>query len=218
MTGGNCTYTLTIPGSSSSAPEGSTNKSWILSDDDTGVHDGAWHCPHTAVDGFDKCAFHLPSEELPDHIDITEQFLTAVETANDRDNRFRRRRGRQFIGATFAEFDLEGAKVGGGDAGEIDLRYATFERVNCYRTRFDQDIRLSMAVFRAPDTAHAPGREMDKHENVNAVGFRGAEFTRRADFRGATFEDAAGFEGALFKQWTGFRDATFEDTADFHSV
>jgi len=57
-----------------------------------------WHCPHDAVEGRERCLFHLPVEEKAAPT-VRDAFLSKITEAGQRP--------KQFIGARFGELRLD---------------------------------------------------------------------------------------------------------------
>ncbi|KAB1196354.1 MULTISPECIES: pentapeptide repeat-containing protein [Haloferax] len=207
-----CTHTFQVPEYDEvDVDRNKARASWLLGPDDIGVEDGVWTCPHETVDEKDKCVFHLSPSDRPAGVDITQAFLDAVEQANRLETPDERRRHRQFIDATFDEFDLRATTVGGTQRGYIDCRHARFGRVDCEHAEFEQRIRFSSATF---------GEQFDTERESNddssrEVIFRRTIFRYSVGFSGATFGTPVNFTGARFRDWAGFRWATFHDDANF---
>lgn len=169
-----------------------------------GVDDDVWSCPHEAVDGEDRCVFHLPPAAVPADVDEAQALLDAVAAAGDGCAR----RTRQFLGATFGQFDLGRATLETAADHPLVFNGATFTRGAAFAGRSAHAFRFEYATF---------ADEVDFTDATFAGGIDcwGATFERDALFWGATFGGGTTFFRATFANGANFRDATFEDGANF---
>ncbi len=214
---GSCEFTLDIPDYSSTYTWYDDTPTWAFeSAEDArqtiGIEDGTWHCPHDAIDGFERCPFHLPPDTHADSdMDVSRRLVAAVEEANSHANPDKQTRYCQFIGATIPELNLEQTVLGGGGRSTIDFRHAEFGVTACEKAEFGQPIRFDGAVFDpGHDPPYAPGREV-LDPKLSKIPFP-------IDFTHATFRDVASFRSVTFHQPALFREATFENNADFKRV
>lgn len=227
--GGSCEHTFTpdrsYVGDDSYEHKGGDNSDdnrWQLTEDTPGVRDGTWFCPHDAVDGHEKCIYHLPVEQRPEGRSATDSFLRTVRSIDESDDRHRRRRKLQFVDAVFDEFDLRGEVVGGNVNYFIDLSYAEIRNAEFTDARFTQPIRLTRAHF--PDPTWFRQSEFEQFASFrfarfeSDVRFRGTTFHAPAHFKGATFESDAWFWYSVFRRFVIFRRASFEGVAYFRGA
>jgi len=187
-----------------------------------------WHCPHDAVEGRERCLFHLPVEEKAAPT-VRDAFLSKITEAGQRP--------KQFIGARFGELRLDHTIVECGDNHPIDLRHAQFEGKTSWRNtivqqpiwfegaafhaqatfteaEFQNDVYLNKTVFAAP--ANFFVTEFTAGMSGNQVTFTEANF-HKATFDGRVDLSEAVFEKARFQQTTFTDAARFTETA-FESV
>jgi uncharacterized protein YjbI with pentapeptide repeats len=146
---------------------------WSTLLDNRGVDGEAWSCPHDGVDG-GNCLFHRD----PDTVDGDDQ-VRALREALAEGGRERVR----FVGARFADFDLEG----------VDLTADTDARVDFVCARFAGEADFEGCTLPAPT-------------------FVGATFEGRAWFDDATFRGRTYFDHVTFCAEPRFVDAAFRST------
>jgi uncharacterized protein YjbI with pentapeptide repeats len=200
-----------------------------------------WDCPHQALDGHDRCVFHLPPEEVPDDVDESEHFVKAINEESVAANGERARRKRQFVGATFGELRVKGILITDNDhpiildhirvEGTTNFNGTTFDaRVNLWGATFHSKTFFRNTVFNARvsfiDATINAGTNFGKatfnaetsieHTTINAEAhFRNVTFNAGIDFRGTSF-DRVNFQNATFNSWTIFSEMTnFKSEADF---
>ncbi|TKX73849.1 hypothetical protein EXE46_12180 [Halorubrum sp. GN11_10-6_MGM] len=198
-----------------------------------------WSCPREAVEGTDRCEFHLPAERR------SEVGITDAEVAKAfRDDLVGRDAGpTRYVGANFGDVDLSHRVVNRGSNTPIDLRHATVDGdVRAEQTviqqpvllsgavvdgafdfsdaEFDEDINASHAVFRGDvDLRKVRFRDDCRFADARFEGdvrFALTEFGGEADFYRASFGGRADFTKST---WVGeclFQRASFGETADFY--
>jgi len=96
--------------------------------DDWQLDKDVWECPHETLDGEEYCAFHTHPDNLPDDVDEGEMFVEAVNEASAVEDDETARRKKEFVGATFGAFDIEGETLDTGDDHPIRFDHAEFTR------------------------------------------------------------------------------------------
>lgn len=205
---------------------------------DVQLEDGNWKCSHEAVEGRDRCPFHLDINERPANVSASERLLEAVNDGTPTDGK----REKQFIGATFENLELPNALFAAPDQYPIDLRYCHIAGdVDWTQARFEQPVRLDAsrclgsvsltgATFehglsvpqfvcegdltckRTRFRGRISGEELEVHGETN--GFR-ATVGAGCEFHGATFHEDAKFQRATFREKASFTRATFHRTGKF---
>lgn len=183
-----------------------------------------WHCPHGAVEGRERCLFHLPVEEKAAPA-VRDALLSKITEPGQRP--------KQFIGGRFGELRLDHAIVECGDNYPIDLRHAQFEgktswqntivqqpiwfegaafhaRATFTEAEFQNDVYLNKTVFTAPADFFVT--EFTAGVSGNQVTFTEANF-HKATFGGRVDLSEAEFESAQFQQTTFADIARFTETA-----
>ncbi len=172
--------------------------------------DGVWHCPHEAVEGRDRCIFHVPIAEK-DAEAVRDAFASAVGVAADGDadpapdlqaeGDLTRRRRTEFVDAEFGSVQFPaGAVVGDADVEmPIYLSHASFEG----------DVRFEDATF-------ARGAFFTGARVVGAANFSGTTFRGDTRFNGVTFSEDAAFDHTVFEEEVRSGGVTFEGAADFY--
>jgi uncharacterized protein YjbI with pentapeptide repeats len=183
-------------------------------------HGEVWDCPHDAVEGHDRCLFHLPVKDK-EPTAVRDSFLSKIAQDGQRP--------KQFIGARFGELRLDYDIVECGDNYPIDLRHAQFEAATSWRytivrqpisfegaqfdsqptfteTEFENEVYLNKTVFTAPADFYAA-------EFTEGVSGNQARFTE-ANFHRTTFGGPVDLSEAVFEN-AQFRETTFADAARF---
>ena len=195
---------------------------WLLGEDVPGVENGTWSCPHDAVDGFNKCPFHLPVSDRPPELDVTAAFLQHIEEAQNLETRRDRRRNVQFIDAKFESFDIAGEVIDTGSGHFINLSHSTIKNANFKRTRVRQPIRFAHATFQEPTNFQSAIFDgyvgMKNAKFLKPARFKGAIFNKPFAIRHSTFVKDAFFWHTVFKEYATFRDVDFEGYAYFRGV
>lgn len=161
---------------------------------------GIWRCPHEKRDDGKYCLFHAPPSET-DASEVRDALLGRISGPGEE--------GKQFIGATFGDLDLDYALLESEDNHQIDLRHA----------RFEGELTMKSAIVRQPlhleaATFEADGKFVDATFDGGAY-FSKTEFQQKAYFIGATFARGGIFYKSTFGGDTEFSNATFEGSTDF---
>jgi uncharacterized protein YjbI with pentapeptide repeats len=171
--------------------------SWLL-DPAPERAEGIWDCPHEAIEGANRCPFHLPAEERPVDIDIQASLREALErSTKETDGAYRYR---QFVGARLPRVSLSGftlsvdddwpvAFIGATIADQVDFSSATVE---------------SLVSFRR---ATVGGRvDFSRASLGNGATFRSATIGARVEFDLATVSHSLSFVDATVdgEGWFGF--------------
>lgn len=168
-----------------------------------------WSCPRSAVEGGDRCPFHLsPTERRIHGIDpevVTRSLRESIESSTG-DPSLR------FIGATLDTVDLSTAVIGRDTNEPLDLRHATVLG----------DIDLTGATVRQPvlleETTVSGGLDCSDATFSHSLSSTGLSVAAEARFENATFENAVDFTAATFGNRVSFTGAIFERDADFYRV
>ena len=187
---GTCTYVAEKDDPSNWHGEGPDD--WMLDAD-------SWSCPHDVLDheevNREYCAFHLDPKYVPNDVDEAERFVRTVNEESDSDDEEVARRKKEFVGATFGEFEVrDGTTLAAGDEFPIRLDHATSRKgfiVNDGTVQHDFSAK----------TACFEGR----------CSFNGTRFTHRVSFTSAEFTGGAWFWGATFSgsERISFKDVKF---------
>jgi len=182
-----------------------------------GVSQEEWRCPHETHEEEDLCVFHLPPARAPGPDAVSRAFREAIAAGHT-----------EFLGATFGDLRLNGARIDAGDAGPIRLEFATIRgdvdlndatvdstlvvssvtvagALRCRRSTFSS-LRLSHVAFSGPVEV------TDARFRRSVTIGRDVSFERGADFGNATFESKLQVQGSVFGD-----DVSF-DGAAFHTV
>jgi len=197
-------------------------------------------CPHEAVEGTDRCKFHM-SEKRRDAHGISDQevqaaFLDSIKNGG--------RDGKIFTGATFGNLTLEEREVGADDnfpihmeaceiTGELNLRRSVVAQplfingsrirdITCKDAEFARDVEFSGSVFDGTTdftyTVFAKDAEFWNAVFDREVSFYASSFEEYAEFRDVTFSGRALFKYARVSRDLEAWDATFEGEANFNSM
>ncbi|MFB6070046.1 MAG: pentapeptide repeat-containing protein [Halanaeroarchaeum sp.] len=217
-------------------------------DDDRGGDflDGTWSCPHDAVAGSDRCAFHLDPERREslgiDEEAVHEAFESAVAAPGQR--------SKEVFGARLNGLSLEYAVLDAPDRYPIRLAGSTVDgTLRIQETTVAQPLDLagarieSLAVrdaeFEGPvtltgadlDDVVVEGVEFDRRVEADAlqvagdVAFDETRFYGDASFDGLAVEGTASFRGAEFhgeanvkREDASFVDARVDGDVDFRDT
>ena len=189
-----CSHTFTLPEYDYEGYDAESSR-WLMDSSYPGVRDGAWHCPHRAVDGESMCPFHLPVDRRPEELDETESFLEIIEGRTERGVYPRHT---QFVDATFTGLKLDERTIRAVDNRVIDCSHATIGGIRGEYAEFVGRFKCANGTFTGPiECAHAT-------------------FEKRVDLRGATFLDEVEFKGSTFEDYLGLKQSTFRERADFY--
>ncbi len=180
---GTCTYIAEKDDPSNWHGEGPDD--WVLKED-------SWSCPHDILDHEDVndpeyCVFHTDPESVPANINEGEWFVRAVNEESDSDDDEIAQRKKEFIGATFGEFEIEiGTMLDAGNEMSIRTDHATFREgitvdgvivqkgsISFAGTEITGDVMFHSAEF----TGNGPVSFRDAEFTGDQVSFHSAEFT-----------------------------------------
>lgn len=190
-----CTYSA----EDLSPPEHSAEKVTIPTD---------WSCNHTAVDGDDRCLFHIPPDARSE-LDISEAEVTkaahelVTSTTEEAD----------LTGAILPELDVQDTVVTGSSGDILYLRCATISgELNFSDTRIELPVK-------AEGVEIGDGIEIDNTVFDNQVQFYGARIKGTVEGRSVHFRDKATFARVLASYSIYLHDSTvFEKTATFSNL
>lgn len=173
-------------------------------------------CDREPIDGGDRCLFHADVDRK-DPEAVRSAFVSRLDDPETS----------SFTGAKFGAFDLSDAVVGAASNHEIDLRYASFERLSMDDATVGTDVDLSFATVDGSLSAEsATFRRESAWVGLRVGGaatFVRCRFAGRTTFTKATFDSAADFRYTAFERSASFRRASFESEfslrdADFEDV
>ena len=150
---------------------------WVLGrEQPVGLKQDTWECPHDALSDREYCAFHTHPENLPAEINESELLIETVNESSANNEEMARRK-KEFVGATFGPFDIEGATLDADDDHPIRLDHATFTAgIRADGAVFGQGL-FAQAVFFEPSNRGISG------ETKGLLSFREAKFTGGSDIR-----------------------------------
>jgi len=198
------------------------SEGWILTPDEPGVEaadadadvEHVWTCPHPQLgDGVKTCVFHTQSAQQRSDVDVAQRFADRLDAASEHETPEQRRRHLQFIDATFTDFDLRGAVIGGDLREYIDFRHATIRNLDWRRAEVTQRVKFAQTTFEL-DEPYPSGDEYDFDDHPS-VGFKQTDFRYDVDLRGATFDAPVRFHDAHFERWLGFKYSECTEPVDF---
>jgi uncharacterized protein YjbI with pentapeptide repeats len=185
-------------------------------------HDnGIWACPHDAEKDEDLCLFHLPVEKKDDE-EVVSKFLDILNEIVTSDKPQTKNRKKQFLGAKFGVFDLDGRTIPAHPnhlgvflghsrfSGKVNWNGTTIPIVGMGGVVFEQDVTF--------ETTFENGAVFNGASFQNLVNFRNVRFGERVGFNNAVFEDIADFSDTKFGGLTAFENATFNTDVDFDNV
>lgn len=182
---------------------------WDSRLEEWGVDGNVWKCPHERLDGFERCLFHLPPEEVPEDVDVVERFKEAIDTPGLSDEEAQRRK--QFIGATFGELDFGDATLGHDDGHPLVLVGATFCGPVTVSGVVEQSITGNFSLFK--EWVIFRGAEMN-----GSIEFSHSEFRYKVDFQFANVEAEIDLSSAVANRGIQFRNASLHGNLDFSSI
>lgn len=185
------------------------------------VQGDVWECPHDKYDGFDRCVFHIPPDQMPEDLDEA-QMLTDAVIAKE---------CTQFIGADFGAIEaseisidanqrlfLTGSSFSGLQLNDVefrcpvDLRYVRFSGESSFHeTIFEEESDFKKSVF--DERVSFRGSDF-----IDDTRFSYARFGAPADFSYAHFRDRVAFGNTGFSEASDFTEAVFEGRAMFGRV
>jgi hypothetical protein len=175
-----------------------------------------WHCPHDAVEGRERCAFHHSATERQEvgisEADVHARFEAAL-ASGDPDRR-------AFVGATLPSLDFDHVDFDHDDQRPLDLRHAAIDGdFDASHARFEEALDLrdaTVGAFRATDASFSDGLYCQRATFEGDVDCFGVAFTGDVVmFTEATFEAVVRFDEATFVNAAIFDDATFAEAATF---
>lgn len=182
-------------------------EAWSREHDRPSTVRDAWSCPHDAVEGRDRCQFHLsPAERREEGIasDVVGRTLrgeTAAATSSMR-----------FIGATLETVDLSTTVIDRETNDPLDLRHVSVRG----------DVDLVGATIRQPvlleATTVSGGIDCSDAAFSHPVRCAGVSVSGESRFENATFENLVDFTTAEFRDRVSFADATFERDVEFYRL
>lgn len=153
------------------------------------------NCPHKAVEGTNRCIFHLdPNQRRDNNIDkdqVDTELLNKIKKPGENN--------KVFAGAVFEDLDLSQQEISSSDNYPIHLEGCEFQG----------DTTLERSVIDQPFIAN--GLTTDE------ITFQDAQFNKDAEFIGSHFKDNAKFKYALFKSDAEFWNAEFKKEASFYA-
>lgn len=191
--------------------------------DDWTLDEETWSCPHDALehedDDYEYCVFHMAPDDVPADVDEAERFVQVVNDESVSDDGKIARRKKEFVGATFGEFEIEsGTTLDAGDEFPVRFDHGVFRegiRGDNIRVRHGTEFNGALftgvvsffdARFTGDGQVLFKGTEFDTEK----VTFFGVDFIGDGDvsFKHATFtvSDELSFGGAKF---TGNGDVSF---------
>jgi uncharacterized protein YjbI with pentapeptide repeats len=199
-------------------------------DEDVLNEDGVWSCPHDQAEDAELCVFHLPLEEKPRDLDLSEELVRQVNSVTapdteeepseahkglnekvaqrDEAGRFP---ARQFIGARFSELSLSEEQLGDGPDADIYLSHIQVDGdVSLTEGTIKAHVRFQGArVDGSISVSEATFEKEAYFDGLIASGIYGKEsqFERHALFREITCEGTLNFTGAVFEHTTLFSGA-----------
>lgn len=175
---------------------------------DVQLEDGNWKCSHEAVEGRDRCPFHLDINERPANVSASERLLEAVNDGTPTDGK----REKQFIGATFENLELPNALFAAPDQYPIDLRYCHIAGdMDWTQARFEQPVRLDAS--RCLGSVSLTGATFEHGLSVPQFVCEGDLTCKRTRFWGRI----SGEELEVHGETNGFR-ATVGAGCEFHGA
>jgi len=178
-----------------------------------------WHCPHDAVEGHERCAFHHSATERREigitGQDVHEGFEAALESGDPE--------RRAFVGATLPDLDFGHVDLDHDDQHPLDLRHAEIDGAfQAPHARFEEAVDLrdaTVGAFLADDASFSDGLYCQRATFEGDVDCFGVIFTGDVVlFTEASFEAAVRFDEATFVDAANFDDATFADEATFRGT
>ena len=208
---GTCTYVAEKDDPSNW--HGESPDDWMLEED-------SWSCPHDALDREDGdaeyCVFHMDPDDVPDDVDEAERFVRAVNEESVSDDEEIARRKKEFVGATFGEFEIKGATLDAGDEFQIHLDHTTFQDGPTVESVTVQQDGLSFkgAAFAGNTDVSLRDTEFVCDIRFDHTEFTGSVRSSRTEFAGDVRFDHAEFTGDVvclgrFSGNVSFRETEF---------
>jgi uncharacterized protein YjbI with pentapeptide repeats len=171
-----------------------------------------WECPHRAVEGYDRCVFHLSPEEVPEDINEGEELLQAIE---NHDESTKSDRLNEFVGSEFGRLDINfglfSQETKSADSDPLVFIGCTFHSRVSFSGTISKPIVVDYSNFR------------NKLESGNVtfedkVNFRNIRFAEGADFIDAEFVEDVSFWRSEFNGYSPFVDCDFNGKARFAGI
>ena len=172
-------------------------------------------CPHDAVEGTDRCLFHMSLTERKDRgisdADVRDAFLENVRTDDRRD--------KIFVGARFGDLNLGRRQLSAGDNFPIRMEACHVAGAfNLRRANVEQPLFLTGSTIGSISSKDASFREDVECSGADFEGvaeFTYADFESDAEFWNTTFESDVSFYASSFAAYAEFRDARFLEAVQF---
>ena len=181
------------------------------------LSDETWECPHESGSNSELCIFHQPCDKKEDSR-VTEEFVKKACSEGAR--------SKEFIGATFGNFDIEHHKIEANDNYPIVLKHAEFQgEFSASFTVFHQPLRLQDACFSTETQDSEAGifetfedddqTAMERDESISAPNYFEEDFEGGAAYPETSFDGGIDLRGTKFKQTILAQGAEFNGVADF---
>ncbi|ACV11893.1 hypothetical protein Huta_1720 [Halorhabdus utahensis DSM 12940] len=167
-----------------------------------------WSCPHEAVEGREKCIFHLTSKER-ERDDISDEYVAnqARKLATERTEKA------TLIGANLPELDLSDTIVSSESGGLLDLRFSSISGELNFN---DTLVEIPVSAVGAELTG---GIELRNTTFEKEVSFYGSRIKSTIEGMAVQFQGRAIFARILASYSVRLRDSTiFEKTATFSQL
>jgi len=163
---GGCSYATEIPAQPNQTESGAERRADLSPEKQSTYR--TWECPHEPLEQSEYCPFHTPPDRLPAELDKSELFIAAVNESGASSDATRARRKKQFIGATFAQLDIQGQRLDAGDGYPIRLDNAVVaDGIQADGAVINHSLYLPSARVAVDETSD---------EDTEAIAFRGARF------------------------------------------
>lgn len=167
-----------------------------------------WSCPHEAVEGFDRCIFHLePSIREDAGVAESDIQKAAVDLLTDSSE------PSELVGARLPELEVTDSVITGNPKDKIDIRFATIDgELKFNKTRIDLPLVAKGCIINK-------GFDFTGATFGSKVDFYGARFKGASESIGVHFRDTVVFSRVLSSYSFRLRDSTiFEQTAVFSNL